>query len=101
MFTTHVLEKETWDKLEENVSDILEDAKLLAPNEAGLIKESSSYVTSSQGIYGGIEFIKTKKVYLTSKNCSWSQKKRSCSYAEYQRLAIRTHYANALVIPKD
>ena len=54
LFTTHVLEKETWDKLEENVSDILEDAKLLAPNEAGLIKESSSYVTSSQGIYGGI-----------------------------------------------
>ena len=50
LFPSYVLEKETWDKLEENVSDILEDPKLLAPNEAGLIKESSS----TQGIYGGI-----------------------------------------------
>ena len=48
-----VLEEETLNKLEEDLRDIVEDLKLKAPHEAGLIKESSSYVRSStkKGIY--------------------------------------------------
>ena len=51
-FTFLVLE-ETLDKLEEYVRDIVEDIKLQAPYESGLIKESSSYVRFSPkiGIY--------------------------------------------------
>ena len=37
-----ILEKETWDKLEKDLSDIVKDLKLQAPHEAGFIKESSS-----------------------------------------------------------
>ena len=48
-----VLEEETLDKLEEDLRDVVEDLKLQAPHDAGLIKESFSYVRSSpkQGIY--------------------------------------------------
>ena len=49
-----VLEEEAQDKLEEDLRDIVEDLKLQAPHDAGLNKESFSYVRSSpkQGIYG-------------------------------------------------
>ena len=48
-----VLEEETLEKLGEDLRDIVEDLKLKAPHDAGLIKESFSYVRSSpkQGIY--------------------------------------------------
>ena len=48
-----VLEEETLDKLEKDLRDIVEDLKLQAPHNAGLIKESFSYVRSfpKQGIY--------------------------------------------------
>ena len=41
------------DKLEEDLRDIVEDLKLQTPHDAGLIKESFSYVRSlpKQGIY--------------------------------------------------
>ena len=48
-----ILEKETWDKLEKDLSDIVKDLKLQAPHEVGFIKESSSYVRFSpmEGIH--------------------------------------------------
>ena len=49
--TFHIQEEETLNKLEDILRDILENSKLLTPHEAGSIKESSSYVRSSQGIY--------------------------------------------------
>ena len=48
-----MLEEETLDKIEEDLRDIVKDLKLQVPYEAGLIKESPSYVRSSskKGIY--------------------------------------------------
>ena len=48
-----VQEEETLDKLEEDLIDIIEDLKLQALIEAGLIKECSCYIRTSQkkGIY--------------------------------------------------
>ena len=48
-----VLEEETLDKLEEDLTDIVKDLKLQAPHEARLFKESPSHVRSSpkKGIY--------------------------------------------------
>ena len=52
--TFHVQEEETLDRVEEDLRDILEDLKLVAPHEAGLIKESPHYVRSSKGIFRGM-----------------------------------------------
>ena len=73
LLTFSAQEKETSDKLEEDLRDISEDLKLLAPHEAGLIKESSSYVRPLQVTKHATK-AKTKKVCLIRKNWNWSQK---------------------------
>ena len=65
-----VLEEETLDKLEEDLRDIVEDLKLQAPHDAGLIEESFSYVRFSpkQGIYRDpLPKCKIKKSALSGK----------------------------------
>ena len=47
MQSFHEQEEEAWDKLEEDLRDILEDPQLLAQYKTGLIKESLLYVKSS------------------------------------------------------
>lgn len=50
----HIQKEVTLDKLADILGNILENPKLLAPYKAGLIKESLSYVRSSQGLYRDI-----------------------------------------------
>ena len=75
-----VLEEETLDKLQEDLRDIMEDLKLQAPHEAGLIKESFSYVRSSpkQGIYRGpLPKPKIKKSALSGRVGIGAEKSRT------------------------
>ena len=64
----HAQQEETLDKLADILGNIWGNPKLLAPYKAGLIKESSSYVRSSQGIYRDIlRKSKLKKLALSRK----------------------------------
>ena len=64
----HVQQEENLDKLADILGNIWGNPKLLAPYKAGLIKESSSYVRSSQGIYRDIlRKSKLKKLALSRK----------------------------------
>ena len=44
--------------------------------------------------------IKTSKTCFTGTSWNWSRAETSCSYAKYQRLAIKNHSTRGTVIPR-
>ena len=83
-----VLEEETLDKIEEDLGGIVKDLKLQVPYEAGLIKESSSYVRSSSN--------EMKKSVLYGKDGTGAER------SELQLLWIsKTQQKNSPVLKKN
>ena len=94
-----ILEEQTLGKLEEDLRDIVEDLKLQAPHDAGLIKESFSYVRSSpkQGIYRDpLPKRKVKKSALSGRAGIGAEKRRTTI-----TLNIKAHQKNSPALKKN
>ena len=72
----------TLDKPEKDLRDIVEDLKLHAPHEVGLIKKFSFSVIET--LYQSLI------TCIIQKSWNWSREQASCNYVEYQRHTKKT-----------